>query len=790
MDYRLRREGSDLGVFSLEELRLRRESGELSGREEVQGEGKSDWQPLEAVLQAGLPVLPPPLPSPGLSRAAIGLIIAGFAIMCAGGLVYFGKMVSDLFAQTTHVAKAPESAPGYAAASKPATWKANSPTETQVRKRAGDFRLRQWLEGYDKRARRNPSIDAEAEQFIRMFIAAGYGGPDATNSVSPEDESERLSRNPDCTDPLVLTLAADKTRNLFDRRHRFERALAAFPGSAHWAYPKLYATVKYMGQMKQDAAKSQALNNSALALLPECFADGSFTPADQQEIAEIFVYGWGSEFFAANNAPVCYAVHQAGPSYQWLALVLDGQRYITEAWRSRGSGYADSVTSEGWQAFNKNLAEARSMLTQAWNLRPDFPLAPCLMMTVSLGDSDIGEMRTWFDRTLAAQFDFPEAWSNLRWGLRPRWHGSETAMLALGKTALNTGRFDTDVPRIFFDSVTDLESEMGLPAGRHIYGRPDIWPKFQKMYQGYIAEPSQATLRGGWRTSYTMVAYFAGKYDVAREQLEALGWKPVAANLTSWGVDLELVPLEVAARTGALGKQVSSAESAREAGDVAAALKQYGELATAPSDARTAEFIQRRLVQLAVEKRLREGEWVDLIPPGDHDPDWVYSFGEAHRLADGSLEVESGPRGHMLFSKVPMGANFEVRGSFDNVRSSNANFQAGIVMGVPNFERYNWYGFRIKRHDEEGDVVCLSVGWSTQQIVKKVPLNDTTNSFDFVLKDGHATATVNGAEVLHMAALPGAIHVPNDSFLIGLGAFGNSTESVVRYRDVQVRQLH
>ncbi|HLX95370.1 MAG TPA: hypothetical protein VKU37_06490, partial [Verrucomicrobiae bacterium] len=563
-----------------------------------------------------------------------------------------------------------------------------------------------------------------------------------------------------------------------------------YPGSAHRAYPQFYTTVRLLGQLNNTSDQAGVLDTSALELLPKCFADGSFTPDDQQEIAEIFVNGWGYDFFYYNAAPVCETVHRAGPAYQWLALVLDGERHIIEAWRARGGGYADSVSALGWQGFNENLAAARAALTQAWNLHPGFPLAPCRMIYVSLGDSDIREMRTWFDRTLTAQIDCPRAWSDLRWGLRPRWYGDEKAMLALGRAAIDTRRFDTDVPRKFFDCVSDVESEMDLPAGRHIYERADIWPELQKMYQGYIAEPSQSPWRAGWRTSYAVVAYFAGKYDVARGQLEALNWKLAPESLNNWGVDLSLMPFEVAARTGPLGAKISAAESARATDGLDAALKRYADLASAPdADARTREFIQRRLAQLTAARRLQDGQWVDLLPADDHDPDWVFSFGKVRRLADGALEVESGPKGHMLFSTVPAGMNFEVRGRFEVVHSSNTNFQAGLVMGVPDFDGYNWYGFRIKRHADEGDIVCLGRGWSRQQITQHVVLNDVTNSFDFTLQNGRATAFVNGIEVFHQAAPPAAIEVPDNNYLVGLGAFNDSVDTVIRYRDVQLRQL-
>jgi hypothetical protein len=150
------------------------------------------------------------------------------------------------------------------------------------------------------------------------------------------------------------------------------------------------------------------------------------------------------------------------------------------------------VTQEGWRGFSTHLAAARVSLTSAWRLRPDMPLAPCRMMKVALGETGIEEMREWFDRAIAAQIDYPDAWSQLRWGLRPRWHGSLQSMLALGVTAVNTRRFDTKVPHKIMDVVGDLEEENDLKTGHHIYGRSDVWPLLQKMYEGYLAEPSQA----------------------------------------------------------------------------------------------------------------------------------------------------------------------------------------------------------------------------------------------------------------------------------------------------------
>ena len=799
MNYKVRRQGVDLGIFPLDELRRRREVGEFNGEEYVQREGMTDWQPLDWVLQQGYRTLPPPLP--GAANSGPNEVIV-WSVIVIGAVVFVAVMIAfahlavrspQRFANANSQRYLSQPRPeAISAAKRPIVWTTNALTPEEVNQRTRDFRTRQWLEGYEKRGERNPECDAAAIEFLKVWIARNYGGAEATNPLSLEAESDKLANDPNCTDPLVLTIAAKNSLNVFDANHRFERALTAFPDSRHKAYPKFYASLMQAAQLGERSDRAGALTTSALQQLSECFADGSFTPADQEEIAEIFVNGWGYNFFAQNAASVCAIVHRAGPDYQWLALALAGEREIIEAWAARGGGYASSVSEQGWAGFKTHLTAARKDLTTAWNLQPGWPLAPERMIYVALGDSDIDEMRIWFDRTTTAQIDYGRAWGDLRWGLRPRWYGNEASLLALGAAAVDTGRFDTDVPRKYMDCISDVESEMELPAGRHIYGRNDIWPNLQRMYNGYVAAPAQAPYRDGWRTSYAIVAYFARKYDVARGQLEILDWRLSPQSVNGWSVDLSLLPLEVAARTGPLGGQISAAEDLRDAGDVTGALKKYSDLqnAAAATDARTKKFIQIRLKQLGAEQSLRNGEWVDLLPASDNDPNWVFSFGHARRLPDGALEVESGRKGHMLFSQLRAGANFEVRGQVEIIRSSNKNFQAGLVMGVPDFDGYNWYGFRLKRHDEEGDSVALARGWSRSQIVQHMVLNDVTNSFDFILQNQRVTAFVNGVEVFHEVAPPVTISVPDNSYLIGLGAFSDSDDNVIRYRNVQVRQLH
>src|SRR5262249_40698391 len=90
MNYHLHRDGQTVGVFPLEELRRRREAGELSGNDLVWREGMPSWQTLDSILQSGEPAAPPSVQarratSTGRRALIWGLSLA--AVLFVAGLV-------------------------------------------------------------------------------------------------------------------------------------------------------------------------------------------------------------------------------------------------------------------------------------------------------------------------------------------------------------------------------------------------------------------------------------------------------------------------------------------------------------------------------------------------------------------------------------------------------------------------------------------------------------------------------------------------------------------------------
>lgn len=805
MNYHLSQNGRDAGAFPLEELRRRRASGELNGSEPVWTDGMAQWEPLDSVLaqaQPGAPsfIMPPPLPPPrrsGLPMPVAVLAVVSIALFVAFSLavgwgVFRTVRLLPRIRQGQAISFNDGTSAAMAAATKPVVGDANTRTWAEVQKVDREFRRRQYLEGYQLRGIRNPECDRLALGFLTNWIGFNFDGPMDTNLPPLAELGDRLANDPACQDPVVLTVAGVNEVERREASRRLERALQAFKGSKHRAYPEFYATVILTRYLIEDKTNRLAwLDGQALQRLKTAFADGSLQPADQAEVADELVDGWGDEFFKRNAEAVTALAQDQGESYLWLALVLAGDKEINAAWAARGGGWADSVSSSGWTAFYTHLAAARKSLTRAWRLEPRRPRAPALMMTVALGTSGVTEMREWFDRTTEIQLDYAPAWREMRWGLRPRWFGDDASMLAFGGTALKTGRFDTDVPRMFFDSVSDLEAERGLPPGKHLYSDSNVWAQLQQMYEGYLGEPTiSANSKAGWRSSYAAVAYLAGQYDAARKELEPLDWQPRPGSLNGWGRDLSLLAGEVAARTGPQAAQVNDAEHWRETGDVTGALLLYRPLETAGNlDARTRAFVQDRLATLAREQELQKGQWVDFLPSDTHFTGWHVSFGDFRPQPDGALEVHSDENGHLIFSRVRVGPEFEIRGRFEVVSSSTAAFQAGLVMGLPQWNDGAWYAFRMKRNRDEGDVASFSRQWTTRQFPALVPLNGRETTFDLRFQAGRLTADVNGARVFDGIRPPAGENVNTNELYLGLGAFNDSNTTVVRYRQVQVRRL-
>jgi hypothetical protein len=364
MNYHLNQQGQTVGVFPLDELHRRRQAGELTGAELVWCEGMTEWQPLDVVLHREIPgavAVPPPLPKPK-SKRVVAVTVGAVIVAVVSAFTVCGILAYKAIRRVQRVVIREAASSGLLGtgrtaleeASKPVQWTTNTSTNAKLSTMQREFRVRQYLDGYENGNDHQSSCDADARRLIEIWIDSHFGGKLQTNFEALVEQADGLATNPACDDPLVWTVLGANINEMHEQVRRFDLAVKGYEHSRYKAYPRFYATValaKYLADSHRDPERVRQLDWSAKKLLKEALQDGSIRPEDQTEIAEIMLDGWGSEFFMRNAATVPPAVEAAGKPFQWLSLVLKGESEVEAAWHARGEEFADKVTAEGWRGF-------------------------------------------------------------------------------------------------------------------------------------------------------------------------------------------------------------------------------------------------------------------------------------------------------------------------------------------------------------------------------------------------------------------------------------------------------
>lgn len=668
----------------------------------------------------------------------------------------------------------------------------NARTEADNATRGLRFRERQWEEGFRLRGQAKPTEAIKIQRMIREWIDFNFArGPARQGLVAPRALADELAALPRL-DPLAMTVAALNCPEMQERTRRLETALRSFEGSTHRAYPRFSATLVLADATSREArARIAQLDAQAIALFQKCFEDGSLLPEDDEEVVTALTNGGASGWFNRNHGAILELEALKDPSRRWLRLTLEGTRQVVLAWDARGDGWSNEVSPKGWAEFGQHLAIAGEDLEAAWKLHPERPAPAVGMIPVAMGRSDGKAMVTWFERAIQGQIDHDKAWSNLMWGLRPRWLGSAEEVMTLGEAALATRRFDTNIPLKYFDAVWSQEADAKVGPDQHLYGRPEYWPRLKEMYDGYLADPSQAWNLEGWRSTYACIAYLAGHREVAREQMQALQWKPRSLNLYGRGRDLSLLPLAVDAQTGAHSQDFLRAESLETAGSLQSASGTYaGLLPNLSKGTRERQYAEAKLAILAKEIRLANGEWVDVLPANLDDPT-VNVLTTPTKIHSTGMDVEVKDTGFMQVGRLRVGRDFEVKCEFEVLETTNGAFQWGVVFGLPHPSAGNWLAFRVKKNAEEGSVALIGTGWTRPDATAPIQLNPKgLQRIELRYDHERVSASVNGSPVLQRFKPPRELWVAPSSMQVGIGAYVDQNRTRIRVRSFRVHRLN
>jgi hypothetical protein len=155
--------------------------------------------------------------------------------------------------------------------------------------------------------------------------------------------------------------------------------------------------------------------------------------------------------------------------------------YKDYAWQARGSGYSDTVTTDGWRLFDERLKKAQSILDEVKTMKTQDAEAYYVMCIVAKG---LGlpreQMEAAFNKGLAVDPDFTPLYTVKAEYLLPRWHGAPGDWEAFATEAADKRKGDDgDILYMFI-----IRGE-GYTGGADLFTDPLI--SYERMKKGFIA---------------------------------------------------------------------------------------------------------------------------------------------------------------------------------------------------------------------------------------------------------------------------------------------------------------
>lgn len=520
------------------------------------------------------------------------------------------------------------------------------------------------------------------------------------------------------------------------------------------------------------------LFNLGLQFTIDSLSDGSYIEGEERfAIASIPIQidnkpNWSNYLKALDAKP---------PTSPYVYKVLAARCHIEIGWEHRGIGLAYSVTDEGWDALYSHIKAARKLLVEAYKLHPEYPEASTEMITVAMAEEEpVEPTRVWFDRAVAAQFDYLRAYSKFSMSIRPRWGGSIEELYAFGLECLKTARYDTTVPWQFFNQLTYISED--LYGDKTYWKKPETTQGLNLMYDGYI----KATGRQEWyKSKRAATAWYCERYAESKKLVDELGDKLVKnAFEQSHEMSFDNVRGRIYALGGTNGPKLLNANRLADKGQPSQALSIYQTIAkNYKDDEYVSRYFRTRIAELTLQSQLSKGGWINIEVPKDLYG-WLNVRGKWTVLEDGSIEGSSDNRGLLFECWYELHDFFEFSADFEIVRSGD-NANAGIAVH-PYTPRNNGCLMAAVYKDQKS-VSVIQFGYGDLAKYPDVICKDR-NTMLVQVREGRETVYLNGKMIGYSVAFPFAA-ATGEKYRVGLGSYCKEPGTTVRFYNLKIRKL-
>lgn len=224
---------------------------------------------------------------------------------------------------------------------------------------------------------------------------------------------------------------------------------------------------------------------------------------------------------AQSEAMAFYEKWAADQPGSITAQICLARALTSHAWNARGSGYANTVSDEGWKLFADRLARAWDVLKAARSLPAKCPGWFSTAQTVALGQGwSRDDYMAMVDQAIADYPAYGEFYTNTCYWLTPRWYGERgdfEKWLALRADSYPPADRDRQYARFVW--LADR-----MPVSGEIVFSPDRldWDRTRHGFELWLQDDPGNLLV---RSEYVRLAVLAGDRVTAREQLSLIGPK-------------------------------------------------------------------------------------------------------------------------------------------------------------------------------------------------------------------------------------------------------------------------
>ncbi|MBT3200327.1 MAG: hypothetical protein HN350_10470 [Phycisphaerales bacterium] len=582
-----------------------------------------------------------------------------------------------------------------------------------------------------------------------------------------------------CDDPLFLY---EWSRFLSDTDHRYLARWAlneSFPGLVKRGYPQFVqawaASKIWRKTAKEDAEKKKYYLDAMITAAGQALRNGTYRKDERDVLLEHFAELLDLSPGAAGDRllKTILSTPKLDPLVREFAL---GKRHVEQAWEARGSGWASTVTEEGWAKFKEHIAKAEQHLTAAWKIDPKSHHAPELMIQVTRGS------RIWFDRAVTARFDHELAYERRRWFLYPRWGGSHSAMYAFGLDCMKTGRYDTQTPYELINVLREIVIDQGMDFSFLRSG--SVYENAKKVLTSYITATDSAKHRHFYRTTLMCFAVRTRHWDDARQILDTMKKPPDERAIRSFG----LLPSEnivgvIRSFTGKIGPTVLKANALRTQGKYDEAIKLYETTMLASKEPSVRTYLLSAMQRTLWRKNFATGRWVMLNPDRTLNG-WLPAIGHWTVDKDGALIGRNTYKGAVIWCNVNFGSSFELKATLEVLDAPYQLSKLGLAFGprdnMSNSPRWHNCHFVV-----QSQKVLLGRNWGGNEAYDASVKHLNTLR---VQKNGNMVSVwLNDKNVCMNQPLPH--YVGGEIGNVGIHCPSGAPGMTVRASDIQVRIL-